>query len=433
MRQVGIVGVGHTKFGKWEGTFLELITQAALQAMDDAGAKTGKDNVIDQVFVASMGAGMLNRISGSASALVDTLNIRPAMAECIENGPASGASAIKLGYMAIASGVCDCVLVVGGEQMRVIHPDGSFDFYNRIDDFSSFDIDLLNECSDYLTDNKGKEKTIVASSNKNICVITRTNRYPLPSKEIFKQEVLSRSKHASSLQNLRLRGDGLDSLGGAAHVVLAGDLAGADEARELTDHDVGVKLGDGLALLDRVGADDGQDADLVGTSDGSGKLVDGHGVLGVVEEGGLHACGGQGLRQNVAHTAARLQALHELRAGDKVRAVGDDLGKVNELSSEEAVKVVLLAELVRLLGELVDLLAIQIGLGVDDKEGLPELHLLHTRLLTVYWFMQVKRFTNHSDQLYFTRWTSTCIHERRRLLVINEMEFRKWHLLTCRR
>ena len=51
MRQVGIVGVGHTKFGKWEGTFLELITQAALQAMDDAGAKTGKDNVIDQVFV----------------------------------------------------------------------------------------------------------------------------------------------------------------------------------------------------------------------------------------------------------------------------------------------------------------------------------------------------------------------------------------------
>lgn len=47
MRQVGIVGVGHTKFGKWEGTFLELITQAALQAMDDAGAKTGKDNVID--------------------------------------------------------------------------------------------------------------------------------------------------------------------------------------------------------------------------------------------------------------------------------------------------------------------------------------------------------------------------------------------------
>ncbi len=120
MREVGIVGVGHTKFGKWDGTFLEMITQAGLEAMDDAGAKTGAKNVIDQVFVASMGAGMLNRISGSASALVDTLNIRPAMAECVENGPASGASAIKLGAMAIASGMADCVLVVGGEQMRVV-------------------------------------------------------------------------------------------------------------------------------------------------------------------------------------------------------------------------------------------------------------------------------------------------------------------------
>ncbi|BDF70490.1 3-ketoacyl-CoA thiolase [Oscillospiraceae bacterium] len=120
MREVGIVGVGHTKFGKSDVSFLDMLTQAALEAMDDAGAGTGNKNVIDQVFVASMGAGMLNRISGSASALVDTLNIRPAMAECVENGPASGASAIKLGYMAIASGLCDCVLVVGGEMMRVV-------------------------------------------------------------------------------------------------------------------------------------------------------------------------------------------------------------------------------------------------------------------------------------------------------------------------
>jgi acetyl-CoA C-acetyltransferase len=67
-----------------------------------------------------MGAGILNKQSGIASALVDYLNLRPAMAETIENGPASGASAIKLGYMAIASGMCDSVLVVGGEMMRVV-------------------------------------------------------------------------------------------------------------------------------------------------------------------------------------------------------------------------------------------------------------------------------------------------------------------------
>ena len=120
MRQVGIVGVGHTKFGKTNGSFLDMLCEAALLAMDDAGAKTGRRNVIDQVFVASMGAGMVNRVSGAASAVVDSLNIRPAMAETIENGPASGASAVKLGVMAIASGMCDCVLVISGEAMREV-------------------------------------------------------------------------------------------------------------------------------------------------------------------------------------------------------------------------------------------------------------------------------------------------------------------------
>jgi len=121
MRQVGIVGVGHTKFGKWSGgTFTDMLSLAAVQALDDAGVKTGEGHGIDQVFVASMGSGIINRQSGIASALVDTLNLRPAMAETIENGPASGASAIKLGYMAIASGMCDSVLIVGGEMMRVV-------------------------------------------------------------------------------------------------------------------------------------------------------------------------------------------------------------------------------------------------------------------------------------------------------------------------
>ena len=142
MREVGIVGVGHTKFGKWNGgTFTDMLSKAAVEALDDAGVKTGEGHGINQVFVASMGSGLVNRQSGVASALVDTLNLRPAMAETIENGPASGASAIKLGYMAIASGMCDAVLVVGGEMMRVIsgwegtdfvatmlHPEGEYNY-----------------------------------------------------------------------------------------------------------------------------------------------------------------------------------------------------------------------------------------------------------------------------------------------------------------
>lgn len=119
-REVGIVGVGHPRFGKSGVPLVEMLGYAAVDALDDAGIKTGEGHGVDQVFVATMGAGFLNRQSGVASALVDSLNLRPAMAETVENGPASGASAVKLAYMAIASGMCDVALVVGGEMMRVV-------------------------------------------------------------------------------------------------------------------------------------------------------------------------------------------------------------------------------------------------------------------------------------------------------------------------
>lgn len=128
MRPVGIVGVGHTKFGRHEGDYLSLAAMAAKEALDDAGIKTVKGHGVDQLFLASMGSGQINKISGAASALVDTLNLRPAMAETVENGPASGASAVKLAYMAIASGMCDVAVVVGAEQMRVVTGWESTDF-----------------------------------------------------------------------------------------------------------------------------------------------------------------------------------------------------------------------------------------------------------------------------------------------------------------
>lgn len=101
----------------------------------------------------------------------------------------------------------------GKHYFIVIHPDGSFELYNKADDVSLFDVGILNECSDYLTDNKGKEKIIIASADGDKIVITRTNRYPLPSKEIFEQEVLSRSKESrdkflSGVVDINLYDDG---------------------------------------------------------------------------------------------------------------------------------------------------------------------------------------------------------------------------------
>ena len=116
MRQVGIVGIGHTKFGRMDFDLVDIMSWAALEAMKDAGIKDG----IDQVFVANMGGSAINHQTGIASSLVSRIFLEPAMAELVENGPASGSSAVKCGYMAIASGMADVVLVVGGERMREV-------------------------------------------------------------------------------------------------------------------------------------------------------------------------------------------------------------------------------------------------------------------------------------------------------------------------
>ena len=115
MRKVAIIGVGMgSRWGKYTGTLIEMMAEASLSAIDDAGT-----DEIDAVFVANMGAGRINNQTALGSALIDYLNLFPAVGASIENGPASGATAARIGYMAIASGLHDVVMVTGGEKMRV--------------------------------------------------------------------------------------------------------------------------------------------------------------------------------------------------------------------------------------------------------------------------------------------------------------------------
>jgi acetyl-CoA C-acetyltransferase len=103
-----------------ENTLDDLLAGAGLAAMDDADL--GKHEV-GAVYLGNMASGLFNHQVSVASALVDRLALIPAAAERIENGPASGGSAVKNGVLAVASGYYDVVLVVGGEKMRdVIGP-----------------------------------------------------------------------------------------------------------------------------------------------------------------------------------------------------------------------------------------------------------------------------------------------------------------------
>ncbi len=121
MRKVAIVGIGHTGFGNLsEFDLVDVMGYASADALQDAGILEKRRDLVEQVFVANMGGGVINHQTGIASALVSRLGLEPAMAELVENGPASGASAVKVGYMAIASGMVDVVMVTGGELMRTV-------------------------------------------------------------------------------------------------------------------------------------------------------------------------------------------------------------------------------------------------------------------------------------------------------------------------
>ncbi len=118
MRDVAIVGVGMIPFGRRdEDSLLDMLAYASLKALDDASLG---DKTVDAVYVGNMGAGAVQHQTSVASSLVDRLSLLPAAADAIENGPASGGSAVKNGLLAVASGYYDLVLVAGGEKMREI-------------------------------------------------------------------------------------------------------------------------------------------------------------------------------------------------------------------------------------------------------------------------------------------------------------------------
>ena len=118
--RVGIVGVGHTRFGNSsEYDLADVMAYAATDALIDAGILEQR-RLVDQVVVANMASGLFCNQTSVASSLISRMDMEPTPAELVENGPASGASAIKVAYMAIASGMADVALVVGGEIMRKV-------------------------------------------------------------------------------------------------------------------------------------------------------------------------------------------------------------------------------------------------------------------------------------------------------------------------
>ncbi|MFX0114165.1 MAG: thiolase domain-containing protein [Candidatus Hodarchaeota archaeon] len=121
--KVGVVGVGHSKFGKRaEATIRDLSHEAVKPAFEDAGL-TPTD--IDAI-VFSLAGDMFNGQGSPAALVSDYVGTQDAAPIRIESACASGSAALKTAAAFIEAGIHDKVLVVATESMtRVSTPEAT--------------------------------------------------------------------------------------------------------------------------------------------------------------------------------------------------------------------------------------------------------------------------------------------------------------------
>lgn len=108
-----IAGIGQTKVGEhWDTSLRELAYQAIESALLDSGGLSPQ-----ALFVANMLAPTVSGQAHLGALLADFAGLRGIEAISVEASGAAGGAAIRLGYLAIKSGMVDVALVVGIEKV----------------------------------------------------------------------------------------------------------------------------------------------------------------------------------------------------------------------------------------------------------------------------------------------------------------------------
>jgi acetyl-CoA C-acetyltransferase len=121
MRDVAVIGVGMNKWGElWGKSLRDIFVESALMAIDDAGV-----DHIDSMLVGCMTSGLFTEQEHLASLLSDYLGQIPVPATRVESACSSGGNAFRMGYIQVASGMSDVVLVGGVEKMLDVDGGGA--------------------------------------------------------------------------------------------------------------------------------------------------------------------------------------------------------------------------------------------------------------------------------------------------------------------
>jgi acetyl-CoA C-acetyltransferase len=112
MRDVAIIGIGQIPVGEhWNSSLRQLAVRAIVAAMQDAGL-----NSVDALYVGNAFGASFSEQTHLGALVADYAGLNGIEAYSVEAADASGAAALRQGYLAVKSGLVDVALVVGVEK-----------------------------------------------------------------------------------------------------------------------------------------------------------------------------------------------------------------------------------------------------------------------------------------------------------------------------
>lgn len=130
MSRVGIVGIGHTKFGRRsDASVQELAYEAYREALADADLDP---DVIDATVIGSVPE--YHKQRSLAGVIQEYLNLNPKPTWLTEVACASGSAAIRTAWMSIGAGVHDVVAVIGCQKMTELETSEILALMGRVGD-----------------------------------------------------------------------------------------------------------------------------------------------------------------------------------------------------------------------------------------------------------------------------------------------------------
>ena len=116
MRDVSIIGIGQTPVGEhWYKSLRHLAGEAVLAALQDAGLEGA-----EALYVGNMLSGEIAAQEHLGALIADFVGLRGIEAYKVEAACCSAAAALRIGYMAVAGGLQDIVIVCGVEKMTEV-------------------------------------------------------------------------------------------------------------------------------------------------------------------------------------------------------------------------------------------------------------------------------------------------------------------------